>query len=193
MELLVTGSGDKTVRLWNISNFKDTKMRRLVCTFTGHSKKVTDVHLSPEIVISSSPTIRIWNIQKKQITRVIHNKLHIQHMSVTEKLLVISDRSNSIIILDLASCLFPDLPSIISSNSSHMSRIAMRALHTYSSGAEILGLQAGITGIIFGANMHGRNTVEGRIVIQDFWQTCERDFFQELFKARLPENMKHTI
>ena len=40
MELLVTGSGDKTVRLWNISNFKDTKMRRLVCTFTGHSKKV---------------------------------------------------------------------------------------------------------------------------------------------------------
>ena len=32
--------------------------------------------------------------------------------------------------------------------------------------------------------------VGGRLVIQDFWQTCERDFFQELFKARLKESQR---
>ena len=40
MDLLVTGSGDKTVRLWNITNIEARNNQRLICTFTGHTKKV---------------------------------------------------------------------------------------------------------------------------------------------------------
>ena len=58
----------------------NSQCKFILLAFHRNSEQVTDVHLSPEIVISCSQdaTIRIWNIHKKEITRVIHNKLHIQ-------------------------------------------------------------------------------------------------------------------
>ena len=47
-----------------------------------------------------------------------------------------------------------------------MKRLALRALHTYASGGEIVGLDLGLTGIVFGMNAHGREVVEGRAVMQ---------------------------
>ena len=114
----------------------------------------------------------------------------------------------------LQSCLSQDLPlvsrvnndeisyndifQIIQSSSPMMGRLALRALHTYASGGEIVGLDLGLTGIVFGMNAHGREVVEGRAVMQvgederkfcntyfkDFWHTTERDFFQDLFNLK---------
>ena len=55
---------------------------------------------------------------------------------------------------------------VIPSSSPEMLRLALRALHTYASGGEIVGLELELTGLVFGMNAHGREVIEGRIVIQ---------------------------
>ena len=55
---------------------------------------------------------------------------------------------------------------MIPSSSPEMLRLALRALHTYASGGEIVGLELELTGLVFGMNAHGREVIEGRIVIQ---------------------------
>merc|ERR1719206_95470 len=122
---------------------------------------------------SQDGTVRFWNIASGGVIRVIHNRLHIQHMAVDQRLLVITDKANVIIVFCLQSCLSQDLPLIIQSSSPMMGRLALRALHTYASGGEIVGLDLGLTGIVFGMNAHGREVVEGRAVMQDFWHTTE--------------------
>ena len=47
-----------------------------------------------------------------------------------------------------------------------MGKLALRALHTYASGGEIVGLQVELTGLVFGMNAHGTEMVEGRVVMQ---------------------------
>ena len=47
-----------------------------------------------------------------------------------------------------------------------MLRLALRALDTYASGGEIVGLELELTGLVFGMNAHGREVIEGRIVMQ---------------------------
>ena len=47
-----------------------------------------------------------------------------------------------------------------------MLRLALRALHTYSSGGDIVGVEVELTGLVFGMNAHGREVVEGRVVMQ---------------------------
>ena len=78
-------------------------------------------------------------------------------MSVTDQHITISDRSNSIFILSLNSCLSSELPVTIPSTSIHMSGLAVRGLHTYCSGGEIIGIHAGLTCLVFGVNMHVRS------------------------------------
>ena len=87
-------------------------------------------------------------------------------MSVTDELIAISDRSNSILLLSLPAALDPSLPTTIQSNSSAMNSIALRALHTYTSGGEIIDVAAGVTCLVFGVNMHGRTKIEGRVIVQ---------------------------
>jgi hypothetical protein len=50
--------------------------------------------------------------------------------------------------------------------SPEMVKLAVRALHTYSSGGEIVGVDVEMTGPVFGMNAHGREVVEGRVVMQ---------------------------
>jgi hypothetical protein len=47
-----------------------------------------------------------------------------------------------------------------------MLMLALRALHTYSSGGDIVGVEVELTGLVFGMNAHGREVVEGRVVMQ---------------------------
>ena len=47
-----------------------------------------------------------------------------------------------------------------------MLRLALRALLTYSSGGKIVGVEVELTGLVFGMNAHGREVVEGRVVMQ---------------------------
>jgi hypothetical protein len=81
-----------------------------------------------------------------------------------------------------------------------MLRLALRALHSYSSVGDIVGVEFELNGLVFGMIARGRKVVEGRVVMQvrreenqvkqlrppikDFWQTGERDFFQELFNTK---------
>ena len=53
---------------------------------------------------------------------------------------------------------------IIQSSSPEMLRLAERSLHTYSS--EIVGVEVVLTVLVFGMNAHGREVVEGRVVMQ---------------------------
>ena len=59
--LLVSGSTDKTVKLWNVEK------QEIIQTFLGHSDVITSVaiNISKKIVISGSydKTIKIWGIQ----------------------------------------------------------------------------------------------------------------------------------
>ena len=87
-------------------------------------------------------------------------------MSVSEDLIVISDRSSSLFLISLSKCLEPDLGLVIPSSSPLMASLVSRVLHTYTSGGDILDIKAGAVTIVFGVNMHGRDQVEGRVIIQ---------------------------
>ena len=87
-------------------------------------------------------------------------------MSVSDDLIVISDRSSSIFLISLARCLEPGLSLVIPSSSPLMVSLVSRVLHTYTSGGDILDIRAGVVTIVFGVNMHGRDQVEGRVIIQ---------------------------
>ena len=96
-------------------------------------------------------------------------------MSVSEDLIVISDRSSSMFLVSLSACLEPALPLLIPSTSPLMAGLVARVLHTYTSGGDILDITAGAATIVFGVNMHGRDRVEGRVIIQvchDVMMSC---------------------
>ena len=59
-EILASGSGDKTIKLWNTSNFT------LLKTLNGHSKHVWSLVLLPNGYLAScseDKTIKIWNLE----------------------------------------------------------------------------------------------------------------------------------
>ena len=49
--------------------------------------QVTEVHMQDSVGISCSQdgTVRFWNLLNGGVIRVIHNKLHIQHMAVDHR------------------------------------------------------------------------------------------------------------
>ena len=63
-------------------------------------------------------------------------------MSVSEDLIVISDRSSSVFLISLAKCLEPGLGLVIPSSSPLMASLVTRVLHTYTSGGDILDIRA---------------------------------------------------
>ena len=130
-------------------------------------RQVTDVVLTRAVVLSCSQdaTVRLWRVESPEPVRVIHNNLHIQvrreqtlstvyltfllpqNISVTERLLVVKDRSNSILLLSFPDCLRPDLPPVLHTNSPHLPGLVFRHLQTYASGGEILDIKAEMTGM----------------------------------------------
>lgn len=66
-ELLVTGSQDKTICLWELNQLKSGKAPRLIRSLTGHRARVTDVCFAPDdsTIVSSSldETMRLWNVE----------------------------------------------------------------------------------------------------------------------------------
>ena len=47
-----------------------------------------------------------------------------------------------------------------------MLRLALRALHSYSSVGDIVGVEFELNGLVFGMIARGREVVEGRVVMQ---------------------------
>ena len=62
-------------------------------------------------------------------------------MSVSDDLIVISDKSSSVFLLSLTKCLEPGLSLVIPSSSPLMFRLVSRVLHTYTSGGDILDIR----------------------------------------------------
>ena len=62
-------------------------------------------------------------------------------MSVSEDLIVISDRSSSVFLISLSRCLDPGLGLVIPSSSPLMASLVTRVLHTYTSGGDILDIR----------------------------------------------------
>ena len=112
------------------------------------SPQVTDVVVTECLVVSCSQdaTVRLWRGDSPACIRVIHNKLHVLSVSVTQTLLVIKDRSNSIYLLSLQECVAADLPAVLQTNSPHLPGLVLRNLQTYASGGEILNVKALISG-----------------------------------------------
>jgi len=82
-QIVVSGSSDKTVRVWGVSSGDSI-------TLQGHEKKVTSVQLSNDgaIVFSGSEdkTVRVWNVQKKESLKVIHFSEQINSISLHDNL-----------------------------------------------------------------------------------------------------------
>ena len=112
------------------------------------SLQVLDLKLESSLVISSGQdsTVRLWRVDSPTCVRVIQTKLHVQSLSVTEALLVIKDRSNSIYVLSLPDCTAPQLPSLLQTNSPQLPSLVLRNLQTYASGGDILNVKAQTTG-----------------------------------------------
>ncbi|MDJ0733340.1 MAG: caspase family protein [Nostocaceae cyanobacterium] len=68
-KILVSGSGDKTIKIWNPIN------GRLLDTLEGHSDTVNCVIISPDSKILASgsvdKTIKIWNLNNRQLVRTV--------------------------------------------------------------------------------------------------------------------------
>jgi len=71
---IVTGSKDKTVRLW------DAKTGQEVRRFVGHTDEVEEVSFSPDgkVIASASfdGTVRLWNIQTGEAVHVLTSPIH---------------------------------------------------------------------------------------------------------------------
>jgi len=77
--LLVSGSHDKTVKLW------DVQTGGVIKTFDGHTHCVQSVSISADctIIISASKDkpIHLWDIQAKECCHVIEQKEEVDHVS----------------------------------------------------------------------------------------------------------------
>ena len=73
-DLIAAGSGDKTVRLW------DVKAKALVHTFEGHTAWVSSVAFSPDgnLIASGSndKTIRLWDMNAKTLVHTFEGHTH---------------------------------------------------------------------------------------------------------------------
>ncbi len=68
-QTLASGSGDKTIKIWNLSSGQEIR------TLTGHSYSVSSVAISPDAQTlasgSSDKTIKIWNLSSGQEIRTL--------------------------------------------------------------------------------------------------------------------------
>jgi serine/threonine protein kinase len=68
-QTLVSGSDDKTIKIWNLAN------ENLIRTLAGHSKSVNSVAISPDgqTLVSGSydKTIKIWNLANGNLIRTL--------------------------------------------------------------------------------------------------------------------------
>ena len=78
---IVSGSGDKTIKVWNILE------RREECTFTGHTDFVSSVAVSADgrFIVSGSEdkTIKVWNILERREECTFSNLTQIQRIALS--------------------------------------------------------------------------------------------------------------
>ena len=77
--LLVSGSDDKTVKLWDIQT------GGVIKTFSGHTNWVWSVSISADCTTNASGsfdnTIRLWNIQTGECYHTIEQQGDVRHVS----------------------------------------------------------------------------------------------------------------
>ena len=79
--LLVSGSDDKTVKLW------DVQTGGVINTFHGHTSQVWSVSISPDSTMIASGswdnTIRLWDVQTRECLQIIKQQAEAKHIIFT--------------------------------------------------------------------------------------------------------------
>eukprot|EP00090_Calanus_glacialis_P021940 TRINITY_DN33824_c0_g1_i1.p1 TRINITY_DN33824_c0_g1~~TRINITY_DN33824_c0_g1_i1.p1 ORF type:complete len:287 (+),score=55.30 TRINITY_DN33824_c0_g1_i1:40-861(+) len=177
---VLSGSVDKTVRLWTVQKDKEGWSHKQEAIFRGHFIKVSDVKICyPHgVSVSWDGTLRIWDLIAQNCLRIVEHRFHVECVSISSRWVITSDEDSTVFVFSWEACLDPGLPQIIGVRSEERKDIGVRCLNTYS--GEIVSVQAEDAGLVTLVNTGDTSdTIEGRIVIQDFWQTSEKDFFHE--------------
>lgn len=105
--LLVSGSADKTARVWNTEN------QTLVSILLGHTLAIRALQFDQSKIVTGSldGTIRIWNIQDYSCIRILEAQPDgVVCLSFNHKLLASGSVDGSIRIWDLSAGIIFDLP-----------------------------------------------------------------------------------
>ena len=158
---ILSGSLDKTVRLWSDSSDRSRSV------MSGHFTKVSDVMLCHPhgVSVSWDGTLRLWELTSQTCLRTVEHRLHLSHVSLSERWIVTADEDSSVFVFSRQETASPHLPQVIGVRSEERRRVGVRSLNTYSGDIVDIKVEDGalITLINTGDT---KDTIEGRIVIQ---------------------------
>ena len=160
-ERILSGSLDKTLRLWS------DRADRPSSVMTGHFIKVTDVKLSHPhgASVSWDGTLRLWDLLTGLCLRVVEHRLHLRHVSLCERWVVTSDEDSSVFVFSWEETCRPHLPQVIGVRSEERRTVGVRSLNTYS--GEIVDIKVEEGALVTLINTGDtKDTIEGRIVLQ---------------------------
>ncbi|MGB3507955.1 MAG: trypsin-like peptidase domain-containing protein [Microcoleaceae cyanobacterium] len=108
-QLVVSGSDDKTIKIWKLPQNKNTTEITLVRTLTGHSNVVDAVAIAPngEILASGSwdETIKIWDMSTGELLRTLEGHSGLVNaiaISPDGKLLASGSKDNTVKLWNLS-------------------------------------------------------------------------------------------
>lgn len=87
-EKIITGSRDRTIRIWDLKQYQCTD------SLEGHQGSVLCLQYNDEVIISGSSdhTVIVWDMRTKRIRGRLHVKYNTQYVSVYKKLMDINIR-----------------------------------------------------------------------------------------------------
>ncbi|WP_457564180.1 ADP-ribosylation factor-like protein [Caminibacter sp.] len=86
-DYIVSGSDDRTVKLWSI------KEKKLIHTFEGHKAFVNSVAIEGDYIVSGSSdeTVKLWRIKEKRLIRELESEGKVYSTSIDRELIYYSD------------------------------------------------------------------------------------------------------